>query len=175
SILTVDTNSAARRLEGDPWVESVRIKQFFPTRLVIEIVEREPIAFYVGVDNRSRVVDAQGRVLAVETGQPTQYLQITGVGPNLAPGASAGTVYKAAAQLAGGLPEEVEDKVLNVGVGGPNQLLMTLRSGTLINFGPPNELQNKLVSLVVLLRRQDPRQIISIDLTDPRTPTVKSK
>ncbi|MFM8777270.1 MAG: cell division protein FtsQ/DivIB, partial [Actinomycetota bacterium] len=71
SILTVDTNSAARRLEGDPWVESVRIKQFFPTRLVIEIVEREPIAFYVGVDNRSRVVDAQGRVLAVETGQPT--------------------------------------------------------------------------------------------------------
>ena len=175
SILTVDTNSAARRLEGDPWVESVRIKQFFPTRLVIEIVEREPIAFYVGVDNRSRVVDAQGRVLAVETGQPTQYLQITGVGPNLAPGASAGTVYKAAAQLAGGLPEEIEDKVLNVGVGGPNQLLMTLRSGTLINFGPPNELQNKLVSLVVLLRRQDPRQIISIDLTDPRTPTVKSK
>jgi len=175
SILTVDTNSAARRLEGDPWVESVRIKQFFPTRLVIEIVERKPIAFYVGIDNRSRVVDAQGRVLAVETGQPTQYLQITGVGPSLAPGASAGTVYKAAAQLAGGLPEEIEDKVLNVGVGGPNQLLMTLRSGTLINFGPPNELQNKLVSLVVLLRRQDPKQIISIDLTDPRTPTVKSK
>jgi len=175
SILTVDTNSAARRLEGDPWVESVRIKQFFPSRLVIEIVERKPIAFYIGVDNRARVVDAQGRVLAVETGQPTQYLQITGVGPNLAPGASAGTVYKAAAQLAGGLPEELEDKVLNVGVGGPNQLLMTLRSGTLINFGPPNELQNKLVSLVVLLRRQDPKQIIAIDLTDPRTPTVKSK
>ncbi|NBU60257.1 MAG: UDP-N-acetylmuramate dehydrogenase [Actinobacteria bacterium] len=175
SILTVDTRAAERRLEGDPWVESVRIRSFFPSRLVIEIVERKPVAFYIGVDNRSRVVDPQGRVLAVETGQPTQYLQITGVGPNLAPGASAGTVYRAAAQLAGGLPDELSERVLNVGVGGPNQLIMTLRSGTLINFGPPVDLQNKLISLLVLLRRQDAKQIISIDLTDPRTPTVKSK
>ena len=175
SILTVDTRAAERRLEGDPWVESVRIKSFFPSRLVIEIVERKPVAFYIGVDNRSRVVDPQGRVLAVETGQPTQYLQITGVGPNLAPGASAGTVYKAAAQLAAGLPTELSERVLNVGVGGPNQLVMTLRTGTLINFGPPIDLQNKLISLLVLLRRQDAKQIIAIDLTDPRTPTVKSK
>ena len=175
SILTVDTRAAERRLEGDPWVESVRIKSFFPSRLVIEIVERKPVAFYIGVDNRSRVVDPQGRVLAVETGQPTQYLQITGVGPNLAPGASAGTVYKAAAQLAAGLPTELSDQVLNVGVGGPNQLVMTLRTGTLINFGPPVDLQNKLISLLVLLRRQDAKQILAIDLTDPRTPTVQSK
>ncbi|MFM8504817.1 MAG: cell division protein FtsQ/DivIB, partial [Acidimicrobiaceae bacterium] len=161
--------------EGDPWVESVRIRSFFPSRLVIEIVERKPVAFYIGVDNRSRVVDSQGRVLAVETGQPTQYLQITGVGPNLAPGASAGIVYKAAAQLAAGLPDELSERVLNVGVGGPNQLIMTLRTGTLINFGPPVDLQNKLISLLVLLRRQDAKQILSIDLTDPRTPTVKSK
>ncbi len=175
SILTVDTRAAERRLEGDPWVESVRIKSFFPSRLVIEIVERKPVAFYIGVDNRSRVVDPQGRVLAVEVGQPTQYLQITGVGPNLAPGANAGAVYRAAAQLAAGLPDELSERVLNVGVGGPNQLLMTLRSGTLINFGPPVDLQNKLISLLVLLRRQDAKQIISIDLTDSRTPTVKSK
>ena len=175
SILTVDTRAAERRLEGDPWVESVRIRSFFPSRLVIEIVERKPVAFYIGVDNRSRVVDSQGRVLAVEIGQPTQYLQITGVGPNLAPGASAGTVYRAAAQLAAGLPDELQDRVLNVGVGGPNQLIMTLRTGTLINFGPPVDLQNKLISLLVLLRRQDAKQILSIDLTDPRTPTVKSK
>ena len=175
SILTVNTRAAERRLEGDPWVESVRIKSFFPSRLVIEIVERKPVAFYIGVDNRSRVVDPQGRVLAVETGQPTQYLQITGVGPNLAPGASAGTVYKAAAQLAAGLPDELSERVLNVGVGGPNQVVMTLRTGPLINFGPPVDLQNKLISLLVLLRRQDAKQIISIDLTDPQTPTVKSK
>lgn len=174
-LLTVDTREASRRLEDDPWVETVRIRQFFPSRLLIEIAERVPVAWFIGVDNRARIVDAQGRVLAVEDGQPTEYLQITGVGPNLAPGNSAGALYKAAAQLATGLPDELEKLVLNVGTGGPNQLVMTLRSGTLINFGEPVDVQNKLISLVVLLRRQDSKQIVSIDLNNPDIPTVQSK
>lgn len=174
-LLTVDTRQASQRLEDDPWVEAVRIRQFFPSRLLIEIAERIPVAWFIGVDNRARIVDAQGRVLAVEDGQPTQYLQITGVGPNLSPGNSAGALYKAAAQLATGLPDELAKLVLNVGTGGPNQLVMTLRSGTLVNFGEPVGVQNKLISLVVLLRRQDSKQIISIDLSNPDIPTVQSK
>ena len=175
ALLTVDTREASRRLEEDPWVETVRIRQFFPSRLLIEIAERVPVAWFIGVDNRARIVDAQGRVLAVEDGQPTEYLQITGVGPNLSPGNSAGAIYKAAAQLATGLPDELAKIVLNVGTGGPNQLVMTLRSGTLVNFGEPVDVLNKLISLVVLLRRQDSKQIISIDLSNPDIPTVQSK
>ena len=175
ALLTVDTREASRRLEEDPWVETVRIRQFFPSRLLIEIAERVPVAWFIGVDNRARIVDAQGRVLAVEDGQPTEYLQITGVGPNLSPGNSAGALYKAAAQLATGLPDELAKIVLNVGTGGPNQLVMTLRSGTLVNFGEPVDVLNKLISLVVLLRRQDSKQIISIDLSNPDIPTVQSK
>lgn len=175
SVLTVDTNAAERRLEGDPWVDSVRIRTYFPSRLTIEIVERVPVAWFLGVDNRARIVDQDGRVLAVETGQPTAYLQITGVGANLAPGGSAGDIYRAAAQLAKALPDELLDLVLNVGTAGPNQLTMTLRSGTLVNFGQPVDVQKKLIALVVLLRRQDSKQIISIDLTNTDVPTVKSK
>ena len=175
SVLTVDTNAAERRLEGDPWVDSVRIRTYFPTRLTIEIVERIPVAWFIGVDNRARIVDQDARVLAVETGQPTAYLQITGVGANLAPGGSAGDIYRAAAQLAKALPDELMKVVLNVGTAGPNQLTMTLRSGTLVNFGQPVDVQKKLIALVVLLRRQDSKQIISIDLTNTDVPTVKSK
>ncbi len=175
SVLTVDTNAAERRLEGDPWVDSVRIRTYFPSRLTIEIVERVPVAWFIGVDNRARIVDQDARVLAVETGQPTAYLQITGVGANLAPGGSAGDIYRAAAQLAKALPDELMKVVLNVGTAGPNQLTMTLRSGTLVNFGQPVDVQKKLIALVVLLRRQDSKQIISIDLTNTDVPTVKSK
>ena len=175
SVLTVDTNAAERRLEGDPWVDSVRIRTYFPTRLTIEIVERVPVAWFIGVDNRARIVDQDARVLAVETGQPTAYLQITGVGANLAPGGSAVDIYRAAAQLAKALPDELMKVVLNVGTAGPNQLTMTLRSGTLVNFGQPVDVQKKLIALVVLLRRQDSKQIISIDLTNTDVPTVKSK
>ena len=174
-LLTVDTRDAESRLLVDPWVETVRVQKFLPSLILIEVAERVPVAWFVGSDNSARIVDSQGRVLAVESGQPTEYLQITGVGPNLEAGVSAGDIYRAAAQLATGLPTELSEVVLNVGTGGPNQLVMTLRSGTLVNFGPPQDVQNKLISLVVLLRRQDAKQIIFIDLTNPDIPTVQSK
>ena len=174
-LLTVDTRDAESRLLVDPWVETVRVQKFLPSQILIEVAERVPVAWFVGSDNSARIVDSQGRVLAVESGQPTEYLQITGVGPNLEAGVSAGDIYRAAAQLATGLPTELSEVVLNVGTGGPNQLVMTLRSGTLVNFGPPQDVQNKLISLVVLLRRQDAKQIIFIDLTNPDIPTVQSK
>jgi cell division protein FtsQ len=175
SIFSADLSAAQRQLEGDPWVRSARLRTYLPSRVVIEIVERQPVAWFVGVDNRARVLDTEGRVLAVVDGQPTEYLQITGVGANLAPGATAGETYRAAAQLAVMLPEGVRGRVAQLGVAGPTQLTMTLRSGTLVSFGAPNDLFNKLVALVTLLERQDPTTILAIDLADPRAPAVQSK
>ena len=173
SVLTVDTRDAERRLESNPWVEAARIRTYFPNRLVIEIAERTPMAWFVGVDNRARVIDGEGRVLSVVNGQPTQYRQITGVGPNLTAGAVANTEYRAAAQLATSIPDELAPLVVSLGVAGPTQLTMTLTTGTIINFGAPVDIRNKLISVVVLLRRQNPEQIISIDVSSG-TPVVKS-
>ncbi len=175
SIFAADLAAAQRQLEGDPWVRSARLRTYFPSRVVIEISEREPVAWFVGVDNRARVLDLDGRVLAVVDGQPTDYLQITGVGANLTPGAVAGEAYRAAAQLAVMLPEGLRGRVATVGVAGPAQLTLTMRSGTYVNFGAPNALFDKLVTLVTLLERQDPASIVAIDLADPRAPAVQSK
>lgn len=173
SVLTVDTRDAERRLESNPWVEAARIRTYFPNRVVIEIAERTPMAWFVGVDNRARVIDGEGRVLSVVNGKPTQYRQITGVGPNLTAGAVANTEYRAAAQLATSIPDELAPLVVSLGVAGPTQLTMTLTTGTIINFGAPVDIRNKLISVVVLLRRQNPEQIISIDVSSG-TPVVKS-
>ncbi|MFA5775651.1 MAG: UDP-N-acetylmuramate dehydrogenase [Ilumatobacteraceae bacterium] len=173
SVLTVDTREAERRLESNPWVEDARIRTYFPDRVVIEIAERIPAAWFVGVDNRARVIDSDGRVLAVVDGQPTEYRQITGIGPNLTAGAVATVEYQAAAQLATSIPAELEPLVASLGIGGPNQITMTLKTGTIINFGPPVDIRNKLISVVVLLRRQNPEKIISIDVSSG-TPVVKS-
>jgi UDP-N-acetylmuramate dehydrogenase len=173
SVLTVDTREAERRLESNPWVDSARIHTYFPNRLVIEIAERVPAGWFLGVDNRARVIDGEGRVLSVVVGQPTQYRQITGIGPNLTAGAVANDVYRAAAQLAISIPDELSPLVDTLGVSGPDQLTMTLTTGTIINFGPPVDIRNKLISVVVLLRRQNPEQIISIDVSSG-TPVVKS-
>ena len=173
SVLTVDTNAAQRLLETDPWIESVRIKTYLPSRAVIEINERVPVAWFLGVDNQGRVIDQDGRVLAVVNGRPTEYMLIDGIGPNLIAGAMASESYKAAAQLAMSLPDEIRPVVKNMGVNGPNQVTMTLLTGAVVKFGEPVDLRNKLVNVVVILRRQDINQIAGIDVSSG-TPVVSS-
>jgi len=41
---------------------------------------------------------------------------------------------------------------------------MTLATGTVVSFGEPVDMRNKLVSLVVLLRRQDPNDLQTVDI-----------
>jgi UDP-N-acetylmuramate dehydrogenase len=173
SVLTVDTNAAQRLLETDPWIESVRINTYLPGRAVIEIQERTPVAWFLGVDNQGRVIDQDGRVLAVVNGRPTEYMLIDGTGPNLIAGAMASESYAAAAQLAMSLPDEIRPVVKNMGVNGPNQVTMTLLTGAVVKFGEPVDLRNKLVNVVVILRRQDINQIAGIDVSSG-TPVVSS-
>jgi cell division protein FtsQ len=174
SVFTVDLDSARRRIEGDPWVKSARLRWYLPDRVVIDIVERTPVAWFVGVDNRSRVLDMDGQVLAVEDGQPVGYRRISGVGPNLTPGSTAAPIYRAAAQLAVSMPEELDRRVETVAVLSPELLGATLRGGTEIVFGAPNDLRNKIMQVVVILRRQDPATIARIDVSGGQ-PIVTSR
>lgn len=173
SVLTVDTKTASERLESDPWIKSARITTRLPSRVLIQINERIPVAWFLGVDNRARVIDEQGLVLSVVEGRPTQYMWIDGTGPNLTAGASSAASYRAAGQLAMSLPIELSPMVKHLGVAGSEQITMTLKTGTIINFGAPVDMRNKLVNVVVLLRRQDVNSIISIDVSTG-TPVVQS-
>ena len=119
------------------------------------------------------MIDQDGRVLAVLNGRPTEYMLIDGIGPNLVAGAMASNSYTAAAQLAVSLPEEIRPVVKSMGVDGPNHVTMTLLTGAVVRFGEPVDLRNKLVNVVVILRRQDINQIAGIDVSSG-TPVVTS-
>jgi hypothetical protein len=119
SVFTADLEGAQRRLEGDPWVRQARLNWYLPNRVVIEIEERRAVAWFVGVDNRARVLDIDGRVLEVLDGQPTQFMKIEGVGPNLPPGTVTTLVYQAAAQLANSLPADLLPQLRHVFVDCP--------------------------------------------------------
>ena len=173
SVLTVDTKTASERLESDPWVKSARITTSLPSRVLIQINERIPVAWFLGVDNRARVIDEDGLVLSVVEGRPTQYMWIEGTGPNLTAGASSAAAYRAAGQLAMSLPSELAPMVKHLGVAGTEEITMTLKTGTVINFGAPVDMRNKLVNVVVLLRRQDVNSIVGIDVSTG-TPVVQS-
>ena len=173
SVLTVDTKTARERLESDPWIKSARITTSLPSRAMIQINERIPVAWFLGVDNRARVIDEDGLVLSVVEGRPTQYMWIEGTGSNLTAGATSAAAYRAAGQLAMSLPSELAPMVEHLGVTGSEQITLTLKTGAVINFGAPVDMRNKLVNVVVLLRRQDVNTIISIDVSTG-TPVVQS-
>lgn len=165
SVLTADTAEARRQLEEDPWVARARISTYFPDRVVIEVEERVPAAWFAGVDGSARVIDVAGNVLAVVEGMPTDYARIEGTGPNLVPGATADLPFRAAAQLSQSLPPELQPLVASYGVTETGQVTMTLATGTIVSFGEPVDMRNKLVNLVVLLRRQDPNDLQTVDVS----------
>jgi len=172
SVFTVDTGKARTILLEDPWVSDVRITTHFPSKALVEIAERIPVVWYVGNDQKVRIVDARGRVIAVLEGWPTKYLQVEGIGPSLDAGAIADDAYRAAAQLVLALPDEIRPKVASLALSPGGELSMALKSGTVVRFGQPADLQNKLVLVVVLLRRQDPATLAVIDVSTG-TATVK--
>jgi cell division protein FtsQ len=172
SVFTVDTQRARELLLEDAWVSDVRITTRFPGKALVEIAERVPIIWYVGDDQKARIVDARGHVIAVLAGWPTKYLRVNGVGPSLEAGAVADDVYRAAAQLVLALPEELRPLVKSLEVSAGGELAMNLKGGTLVRFGPPNDLQDKLVAVVVLLRRQNPSTLAVIDVSTG-DPTVQ--
>ena len=172
SVFTVDTQRARELLLEDSWVSDVRITTRFPGKALVEIAERVPIIWYVGDDQKARIVDARGRIIAVLDGWPTKYLRVTGVGHSLEAGATADDVYRAAAQLVLALPDELRPLVKSLEVSPGGELAMTLKGGTLVRFGPPNDLQDKLVAVVVLLRRQNPSTLAVIDVSTG-DPTVQ--
>lgn len=172
SVFTVDTAKAREQLLDDPWVAEVRITTDFPGKALVEVSERKPVVWYVGDDEKARVVDDRGHVVAVLDGWPTKYLRVIGTGPSLDAGAIADDVYRAAAQLVLALPDEIRTKVKALELSGGGELAMILKSGTIVRFGPPTGLQDKLIAVVVLFRRQDPATLAVVDVSTGE-PTVQ--
>lgn len=174
SVFTADVGLARERMLEDPWVAEVRITTDFPGRAVVEVAERVPVVWYSGDDQKARVVDKRGHVIAVLDGWPTKYLQVRGTGPSLAAGATADDAYRAAAQLVLALPDEIESRAEALELSPGGELSMFLKGGTIVRFGPPVGLQDKLVAVVVLMRRQDPATLAVVDVSTGE-PTVQTR
>lgn len=113
--LLVDTVAAEQRLEEIAWVESARVRTSFPSSASIELRERIPLATMRGVDEMYRILDREGRVLAIETGQPVAPALISGPGTlDLAVGQFADVGYAAASTLVTKLTPEVRSRLVSI-------------------------------------------------------------
>ena len=164
-ILTADLHGAELRLEAIPWVREVSLSSHLPSRVLIQIVEREPIGFYRAVDGFNRVIDRDGRVLDVIEGDPLDYVPIRGTGPNLSAGDSVGQPFLGAAQLVNALPSDLRARLVSMAVSAEGEVSMTLTDEVEVLFGRPDDFQTKLVGVVNEIKKQGSSKYAIIDVS----------
>ncbi len=174
--LLVDTQEIEARLEAIPWVEAARVSTDFPDRASIEIRERTPVAAVPGTDGRVRVLDADGRILAVIDGQPVALAWISGPGALDAPaGEFAPIGYQEAAALVTKLTPTIRGQLdsLMVTPDGADLVLMLNRpSGPLeVRFGSAIGDNAQIEKLVRLERALEdvvdrPATVIDVSTTE---------
>jgi cell division protein FtsQ len=168
-VLAADTQAAERELETIPWVDQARVRTHFPHGVSIDLRERVALASYAGPDGQFRVIDADGRVLDVITGQPIAYMLITGPDPvDRQAGEYAPVGYGAAAKLVQGLTGSVRGRVQSVDVTADgSQLRLLLDNGTEVRFGAASDLVTKLVRLETALGAAGDQVVSVIDVSTP--------
>lgn len=165
--LRADTQAAEAALEAIPWVDEARVRVSFPNSATIEIREREAWTTYQGPDQRYRVLDRDGRVLAVLDGYPIAYLLLAGPDPvDLEPGDFAPQGYAAASELAKNLTGSIRGQVSFVSVDSDgSRLSIFLDDGTEVRFGAARDLFNKLLRLETTLANNPEREPGVIDVS----------
>lgn len=164
-ILTADLHAAEVRLESIPWVREASLSTHLPSRVLIQIVERRPIAFYRAVDGFNRVIDRDGRVLDVIEGDPVDYFPIRGTGPNLSAGDTVGQPFLGAAQLINALPADLLARLIAMSVSADGDVSMSLTNEVEVLFGRPNDFQTKLVGVVNEIKKQGSNKYATIDVS----------
>lgn len=165
AILTADLHGATRQIEAIPWVRKARISMHLPSRVVVQIDEREPTAFFRAVDGFIRVIDREGRVLDVIEGDPIDYVRIIGTGPNIAPGEFVGQPFLGAVSLLEALPTNLSDRLVSATVSPEGEISLQLTPNLSIIFGQPTDFQVKLVAVVNEIKRQGSRSYTIIDVS----------
>ena len=175
-VLRVDTDEFEARIEEIAWVESARVTTRFPDSAAIEIKERTPVVSMLGSDQRSRVLDADGRVLAVIDGQPVALVWISGPGTlDLIPGDVAPIGYSSAASFVTKLTPNIRSRVESLLVtpdGSDLVMVLTSPSGPIeVRFGSAIGDNAQIEKLVRLERKladigDDPVSVIDVSTAE---------
>lgn len=156
-LVRVDTAASAARVAELPWVESVEVFRSWPNAIVIEVVERTPVAVLEQGDVR-RGVDASGALFDPPGGLWLTDPVIQG---------EEGAVAEAVAVVSS-LPEELERRVRVVQAVSADDIRLELGNGAIVRWGNAEEGEFKSQVLLALL----PRRAQAYDVSAPQLPTT---
>jgi cell division protein FtsQ len=167
-LLWVDTDRVARAVAADPWVAAVRVDREWPDRLIVEVIEREPVAWIQGRAGWMRVA-ADGVVIDTATLPTPELIQLEIAAVDRAPGVLVeDEAWSDLVAMARVLTDGVGTG-MRIEVVGPE--LWGRFPGYEVRFGHSIDLEDKARALVALLAEGIPVGS-RIDVTSPSRPAV---
>jgi cell division protein FtsQ len=167
-LIWVDTGEVARAVAQDPWVADVRVDRVWPDRLVVEVLERQPVAWLEGTTTWM-LVASDGTVLESAAEPGGGYLRAILAFPDLDPGARpADATWNEIVELAATLRGDIGGAMTIELIGSE---LWTELFGHPVRLGYPIDLADKGRTLRVLLQESLPPGA-TIDVTSPTRPAV---
>jgi hypothetical protein len=152
----------------DPWVADVRVDRVWPDRLVVEVLERQPVAWMEGTTTWM-LVASDGTVLESAAEPGGGYLKAVLAFPDLEPGAQpADATWHEIVALAITLRGDIGGAMTVELIGSE---LWTESFGHPVRLGYPIDLADKGRTLRVLLQESLPPGA-TIDVTSPTRPAV---
>jgi cell division protein FtsQ len=168
NVVHVDLDAVVARLLEDPWIASASVRRELPSTLVVQIVERRPIA----------VIQAMGEtsILASDaTTLPVTDANVAGL-PMMraALGAPDDAQRRAAADQLVALDPVVLHRVSAITVGQDERLALTMRDGVTVDAGLPGEEAAKAAALRAVLRwaAGGSHTLATIDVSAPAAPSA---
>ncbi|MBG0829519.1 FtsQ-type POTRA domain-containing protein [Planomonospora sp. ID67723] len=162
-LATVDAAEIEDRVARIRRIESVRVSRGWPGTLMIEVVERTPVAV-LPVGGTFALVDRHGVVIEIKGVVPPALpvLRLDRPGPG-------DPATAAALAVVGALPEELSSRVAEVHAPSAETVSLRLRDGRSVVWGGSDRAADKARVLVTLLKRPAD----TYDVSSPDVVTVK--
>lgn len=173
-----DLGKAQNDLLLQPWVRRARIVRTWPRSVTIDISERTPVAAVQAEDSEWRVIDVEGRVLALTLGKPKDFMEVKGDPALVAVGETVSEPMISGARLAEMLPGRLKAVTTRVIVGGDGAVALDITPRGKILLGTIDDLRAKLISVLTYMDAcpgvefdyMDARAADSLVLTPPSCP-----
>ncbi len=171
NVVWLSPSSIVDRLTRDPWIAAATVTRSLPGTVRITVEERRPIAV-LRRDGREVLVAGDGTLLGAPLGDP----RLPHVGlPAGSPTALALPSDSGAVRLLTRLAPRIRHRVRQVDVTVAGTLSVRLSSGTIVDFGPAVDLEQKSMALRRLLAwaRRTGTAFASISLMAPDAPAAR--
>jgi cell division protein FtsQ len=177
-LLRMDKGEVVANLKRDPWIKSASVERHFPSRVVLEVEERVPVA---------QVASSEGYFLVDETGcliagcdAPRKGLLLLEGLPleGLEPGRNLGCPeFELARVTISEMPEGLKERMSALRISPGKKIVLVAKEGFYVYLGEGEDLARKMeVALLIIeevLRRYG--AIEYIDVTVPENPVIKPR